>query len=218
MIEVICELNGVKQKCHIPTSWKEVTFKQFLELDGAKESKALSIFTGIEEKTLKKAKIRNLDKVMACLSFLQFNLDIKFDKKFPAFDYTAFGKYSDIKEIIATTENDKLIYKYPLLYALYECEPYDYDTAAEKVGEYEKKPCEEVVAMGNFLLLKLIELNVTISKTSLQHHTRLKRWRLVFRAWRSRLAFQVRYFFWKPNLSTLPSRLKNYLFAKSTTG
>jgi len=56
-------LNGVKVTKEIPTAWDKVPFKQMLQLVGANELKALSVFTDIPEDILRKANITGLGKI-----------------------------------------------------------------------------------------------------------------------------------------------------------
>ena len=56
-----------------PGSWAEVTFKQFLELAEAGDNTAriLSVFSGIPEETIRKARLRNSDVVLDKIKFIQ---------------------------------------------------------------------------------------------------------------------------------------------------
>ena len=77
-MKITLELNGVKLEKDIPISWKEVTFKQFLQLLKCNDDmvKIISIFTEIEEETLRKAKIYNLDILINLLSFLKTDMTL----------------------------------------------------------------------------------------------------------------------------------------------
>jgi len=210
-------LNGVKVSKEIPTKWEEVKFKDFLQLQDNKEITAVSIFTGIDVETLKKANIKNLDALLKSLSFLQkppelFNVpkfimgyEVKQDLGFEA-----FGMYTDLKdELDKGFEGIELIKQYPLFCAIYCTRPYDFKLAESKVDEFNNAPCTEVLALGNFLLMKLVGLRITTAKTSQKPLTPLKKLRLVLRSWLARLAFQVRYFIWKRKLNIKQKKLSS---------
>jgi hypothetical protein len=202
MLDFTITLNGVKVHKSIPTRWEEVPFKDFIKLNTGSELTALSMLTGVDEALLAKAEVSNLNKVINALSFLKTEISMaKFPKKILSYPvrqdlgFDSFGQYTDIKtEIDKGLSGIDLIRIYPLLAAIYVTHPYDFKDAEKKVSEIENAPCTEVLAMGNFLLVKLIALNSSTSHASQSQLTLLKRWRLALRGWRARLAFQVRYF------------------------
>lgn len=202
MIKLTAELNGVKVEKSLPTKWEEVPFKDFIKLDTGKEITALSIFTGIDEPTLEKARISNLDKVINAISFLKQDLPmVKYPKKIAGYEvrqdlgFEAFGQYQDIKaEIDKGLSGIELLKQFPVMCAIYVTTPYDFKEAEKKVEEMMNAPCTEVLAVGNFLLMKLIALNNSTSHASQKQLTRLKKLKLALKGWRARLAFRVRFF------------------------
>ena len=207
------ELNGVKVDKTIPTDWQDVSFREFIKLNGSKNRKeALSIFTTIDQETLSLAVVKNMDRMINCLSFL--------DKEVPLFNlpkkilnyeirsdlgFEPFGRYSDIKDELDKGKTGlELINQYPLICAVY-CHQgkYSFREAEKNVDEFLNAPCTEVLALGNFLLMKLTGLKTTTGKTSPLLNILPKRWRLAFLLWRARLGFMVRFYIWKKkHLST----------------
>jgi len=203
------KLNGVKVVKDIPTKWEEVKFKQYLQLHNNKELTALSIFTGIDEETLKQAQITNLPKLISALAFLKTDPPLfKYPSKILNYDlpkdlnFEAFGQYSDLKdELDKGLKGIELIKQFPLFCAIYTTKPYNGRLAEANASQFEDAPCTDVLAVGFFLMMKLVGLNSTIDQTSLNRLTPLKRWRLVLRGWLSRLAFRVRFFILKRKLN-----------------
>lgn len=201
-------LNNVKQERDIPTGWNQVKFKDFLELDG-NETKALSIFTGFDENTLKKATITGLDKLLHSLSFLNSEVPImKFPKKIMGkydvpydIGFEGWGQYMDIKEEIDKGKTGiELLKQYPLLCAIYTMTEYNFKEAEKRAEELMNAPCTEVMAVGNFILMKLIALRATTKANYQKEGTILMRWRLGLKAWWTNMAFTVRFYFLKRKL------------------
>lgn len=210
-------LNGVTVQKEIPVSWEQVTFRQLLDLTETSELKALSLFTGIEPDILRKAQINGLDELLSALSFIHkpapanllckeihtkegvypVSLDIGFD---------SFGQYVDLKETLDALEKitDKekkameTLKSYPTLCAIYSVKPYNSKIADSKVEEFFNAPCTEVVAVGNFILMKLIALRATTEANSQKRGaTLIKKFRLALKAWLINMAFMVRFYIWK---------------------
>lgn len=196
-------LNNVKVTRDIPTDWPQVKYSIFLKLQDRKELSTLSIFTGFEPEILKQATVKNLDQVIRALSFVKTNPDLfKLPKKILGYEvrqdlgFEPFGRYTDIKELVEKEQSEvELLKQYPLLCATY-CMPgvYDFKEAEKLAAQFEEAPCTEVLALGNFLLLRLIGLKSSTEKTSLLTRILPKKVRLAFQLWRARLGFQLRYF------------------------
>lgn len=208
-------LNGVAVEKEIATSWPQVTFRQLLELTDANELKALSVFTGIEPEILRKANITGLDKLLSALAFIQKEVPIvRFPKTILKYEvpydigFESFGQYCDIKDEIDKGKKDlELMNQYPLLCAIYTCKPYDFKEAENKVEEFFNAPCTEVLAVGNFILMKLIALRSTIEVNyQKQQATRLRRFRLALKAWLINTAFTVRFYILKKKLRLTESK------------
>ena len=217
MITYDITLNGVKVQKAIPTKYEEVSFKNFIALEDNKEITAVSLFTGIDKETLKKANISNLDSLLKSLSFLQtppalLNIpdEIAGIKVSKDIGFEAFGMFTDLKdELDKGLEGMELLKQYPLFCAIYCTRPYDFMVSQSRVEEFENMPCVEVLALGNFLLMKLVALKSITAPTSLKPLTLLRKVKLALISWRARLAFQVRFFIWKRKASTPLSKLSS---------
>lgn len=60
---------------------------------------------------------------------------------------------------------------------------HDWSYAVQLAPVFLNAPCVEVMAVGNFTLLKLIALNLHINLNSLKAGSRIKRFRLAFKGW-----------------------------------
>lgn len=210
-------LNGITVTKEIPTSWDQVTFRQLLDLTETDELKALSTFTGIDPDTLRKAQITGLDKLLTALSFIQRPVSPSLlckeirtkEQTYPVpvdVGFESFGQYVDIKQTLDDLEKitDKelkgmeTLKIFPLLCAIYTVKPYDFKVAESRVEDFFNAPCTEVMAVGNFILMKLIALRSTIENNyQKQGATRMQRFRLALKAWWINTVFTVRYFIWK---------------------
>lgn len=201
------KLNGVTAEYEIPIRWSEVKFKDFLELDGT-DSKALSVFTGIEQKTLKKANITNLDGLLKNISFLSSEVPImKFPKEIQGYKvpydigFEQWGQYTDMKEELDKGKTGiELLKQYPLFCAIYTMTDYDFKTAEQRAIEFLDAPCTEVMATGNFILMKLIALRTATVNNSLPEGTPLRKYRLALKAWWINTVFTVRFYILKRKL------------------
>ena len=209
-MKITAELNGVKLEKNIPTGWDQVTFEQFLKLATAQNDiQKISIFTGLDEQTLRIAKIKNLNAIISCLAFLSTTpavdkipetiLGYKMPKNL---ELEEIGRYEDLKlELAKIKEGDvESVKVYATMCAIYAVDPYDYQKAEILSHYFLTAPCEEVMAVGNFTLMKLIGLNNPSLLAPLKRPSLMKRLRLGIRAWLSRLAFTARYYSWKRKL------------------
>lgn len=209
-MKITMTLNGIKVEKQIPTSWEEVSFKQFLELAKCKTiTDKLSLFTGIEASTLRKAKINNLTQIIQILSFTEQPPEVDrvpkeiLGYKIPQdLEIESTGQFEDLKLEAAKIKEEEpdTVDVYAMFCAIYVTDPYDYEKAKELKETFLNAPCEEVMAVGNFTLLKLIGSNnpglLRIQKPA----SRLKNLKLAIRGWLSRLAFTARYYSWRRKL------------------
>jgi len=204
--------NGIKFERGIPTSWDDVTFDQFLKLRKVtSEAGALSVFTGIDMEILidPSTKLMDLEIVFAALKFLKTEPVHKKTEKLLGYDipkdlgFESIAQFEDVKAAIKEKDmtTDDHLNKYPLYCAIYACKPYDWKKAEQMHSEFFNAPCQEVLAIGNFTLAKLIGLRLNIDPNSLKQNTRLKKFKLALTVLRMRLDFIVRSFFWKKKLA-----------------
>lgn len=222
-MKITMTMNGITVHKEIPTSWAGVTFEEFIKLAKCQTvTDKLSVFTGIEVETLKKAKINNLYQIIGLLSFTETKPEVsKIPEAIAGYrmpsniETDEIGRFEDLKiesakikkipedvEISREELNEILesVNAYAMFCAIYATEPYDYKEAEKLKDVFMKAPCEEVVAIGNFTLLKLIELNNPGLLKPQSQSSLLKKWRQVMRGWLSRLAFTVRYYSWRRKL------------------
>lgn len=209
-MKVTIELNGVQLEKEIPIKWSEVTFKQFLKIYKMKElSEMLALFLDIEEDVLKKARIHNLEVILTLLSFVKKDMKLNIPEtcmgyKIPEnLEFETIGQFEDLK-LEAQTIVDSFE-KYALFCGIYASNPYDYKKAEELKEVFMNAPCEEVMAIGNFTLLKLVELMNGTPRKSPPRLTPMKRFKLALTAWLRNLVFTVRFYIWKRKLR-LPER------------
>lgn len=209
-MKITAILNGVSLKKEIPTGWDQVTFLQALRLMKCQtDTQVLSVFTGIEEETLKKATIKNLYTVINAIGFTKIPPSVdKIPDQIRGYEMPKnieideIGRYEDLKLEAAKIQKDDIdsIEAYAMFCAIYAAKPYDYETAKGLKDYFMNAPCEEVMAIGNFTVMKLIELNNPGLQGSQKLPSRLKNWKLATSAWLTRLAFTVRYYSWKRKL------------------
>jgi hypothetical protein len=210
-MKVEITLNRIKVTKNIPLSWKEVTFEQFIKLAEARQDFAaiLSVFTDIDPETLRKAQITNLPLIMDALSFIDKQpldttipdsiLGYKLPKNLEA---ETIAQFEDLK-LEAMEVKDKGLSKYTVITAIYLVNPYDYNQAVELSSQLLKAPCEEVVAIGNFTLTRLIDWKSYGLKNILKPPSLMKKLKLAMTAYLARLAFTVRYYLWKNRLRSI---------------
>lgn len=202
-------LNGIKVEIEVPTGWRQVDFGTYLALcdAGHKIHERLHVITHIEVETLKKSVITNLDKLIMILNFIdtQPNQDKLPDKvlgySIPKdLEFQTTERYEDLKQICSEMKENttKDIKRYSELVACYACpEPYDWKDAEKLAPEFLKAPCEEVLAVGNFTLLKLAGLSLNTKIPYPSQVTLMTKFRLVSKALLKRLAVTLRSYFSK---------------------
>lgn len=208
-------LNGVKIKRDLPINWAQVTFRQYIDLFGVAPddyTKILSVFTGVDEETLKRVHILNLEVVIEALSFMKTTgINYAIPKSILGFpipkdlQFETTGQYKDVQLIAEGLRSDQnppppltkeQQLKYLEIVAVYAMKDYcdasqpDRDAFAER---FYNAPCEEVLAVGNFTLLKLIGLNLNIKAPLPNRSGVLKRLRLGIKIWALNTGFSVRY-------------------------
>lgn len=199
-------IQGRTVKRDIPTRWAEVTFKQFLELDSCGEdyAKVLSLFTGIDDATIRKASITKLDSVLEMLGFLRTKIPTDLPESICGYKlpkdlgFETVGQYSDLKQDLNDSKDltpTQRIEKYTLYCAIYACKAkygeYDWQKAEEMRDEFLNAPVTEVLAVGNFTLLKLIALRNHTPVNYLQQRIPRMKLKRAFLAFRLRMAFIV---------------------------
>lgn len=210
-MDIQLELNGVKITRKIPIGWAgpdAVTFGQFLDLESMQQDKVkvLAYFLGMDDATLRRAKITGLEAVLLALGFLGTQPELIIPEKIMGYAVPkdlameSIGQYADLRDDLKLTQDltgiDRLK-RYPLYCATYACRPYDWKKAEAMQAEFMNAPAAEVLAIGHFTLLKLIGLSAPTKPTSPTLRTRLKKAKRAFRVWLRNTGFMVRYYIWR---------------------
>ena len=207
----------LNSKDGIPGKWDDVTFAQFLAMDGCKDTTDyLALFLKVERETLMKARIINLEEAILALKFLSQPMPNYLPDSIMGFiipknlKLETVCQYEDVKDIVSKIPPEgKLKAKDLTLYldlcAVYAMPGY-VDATQEQRDEFAKRflnaPCWEVMAVGNFTWLKLIESTMKSVHKSPKVITVLNRFRLVMKVYRARMAFFIHSFSWKRKLHT----------------
>lgn len=198
-----------KQELHrdIPTSWDQVTFKDFIALDDCKQDivKVIALFTRIDYDTLRTAKIKDMDNVIEKLGFLNKKPEPMIPKTILGYtipkdlEFEQVQMYLDLKEYVKEAkELPPLIQleRYALYCAVFACiakhGKYDWSLAEAMASEFLQAPCMEVLGIGNFTLMKLIGLNLNIKTTSRKAGSRIMRFRLAFKGFMILMVHRLR--------------------------
>jgi hypothetical protein len=207
-MKIEIQINGTKQEKEIPTKWEEVSFEKFLKLTtcGDDTVKIISLFTDIDEETLKKAKISNLESLITLLGFLKTEMNLTIPDtcqgyKIPKnLEFETIGQYQDLKAEALILSQTNSFDQYALFCAIYATNPYDYKKAEELKSVFMDAPCTEVMAIGNFTLAKLAELTTGIKAKSFLPNIHQKKFWQGLIGWLRSLVFIVRYYTWRRKL------------------
>ena len=158
---------------HIPESWEEVTFKQFLECSEEKDSiTRVSILTGIPKEFFQYQELVNhyiwLEGQLSWShTFEEKESNVAMFKTPEGYFYfpkdvemKSIGAYKDIQSEAQEVENPLEIYPFIVsaYYVLDRDGEYDYGKAKEMIGFFECQSCIEVINAGGFFLNKLERL------------------------------------------------------------
>jgi len=205
------ELNGVKITRKIPTSWAgpdAVTFGQFIDIEPLQQDKVkvLAYFLGMDNVTLRKARITGLEAILLALGFLNTQPDLSIPEKIMGHPvpkdlaFETIGQYADLRDDLKNTQGMsglERLKRYPLYCATYACKPYDWQKAEEMKEKFMNAPAGEVLAIGHFTLVKLIGLSAPTKPTSPTPPTRLKKLRQGLTVWVRNTGFMARYYIWR---------------------
>lgn len=225
-MKITATLNGIKVKKEVPVSYDDMTFKTFLALAPFTDDpfKVLSVLMDIKEETLRNVKIEGLETVLIALAGLKKPIEYHVPDKILGYaipedlGMQTMAQLQDLNSILEKykgqedqSEEQKkalatdLIKEFPLIIATY-CMDYTQKAAwkeAEKLAPvFLDAPCMEVLAIGNFTCMKLIGLKMNKEITYHPGASRANKFRLVISVWLKRLAFTVRFYFWKRRLGT----------------
>lgn len=215
-MKIPIKLNGITVEKTIPVDYGSLSFELWTKLVQEPDPiKRFIMVVDVDPLILRKAEIKNLDKVFTILSFLNKPLNpflpyeigpiggLKY--KVPKnLEFVETGRYMDISETLKPITKESTaqdLWKlYPELCAITSMPDYTQATMEaqqEFIKQFWQAPCEEVVAIGNFTVLKFSELNLNIQKSTPKHNTLPRRLLLAFRIWLANTVFSLRYASWK---------------------
>lgn len=210
-MNIIAIINGKKKKLDIPTGWKDITFRKFVDLYGVDSEDKITILSrliGIDRDVLLKSKIKNFDLVLRALNFLKYPMmqslpNTIIGRKIPKdLNIEEAGRFEDMRLIISKLKEDTPldnIKKFPEIVAIYVMPNYIDSTDAEKEHFANKiwdAPCEEVVAIANFTLVKQAASSTNINPSLFLSTTPLRRLMLALTIFLVRLRFSFRFALW----------------------
>lgn len=226
-MRITITLPSGKIKKEIPTNWDDINYRQFLDINKngwtilLTPSELIAYFTGIDVEVIRKSKIEGLETVIKLLSFLQL-VPMKFEIPKRLFvsgqspngfwydipknlEFESTGQFTDLESEAAKLSpnpEDKLsnLEHYPLIVATYCVDPYSWQEAEKLAPFIFNSPCQEVLAIGNFTLVKLIELNLNIKPTSPPVVTRLSKFQLALKGWQKNMVSSARFYLWRRRL------------------
>lgn len=210
-MKVTASLNGVKITKELPVRYSELGFKKYVDLAFCEKDpvKILSILTEHDEQTLRKSKISNLEEVLAVMSFLNQPMVPVLPKEILGYKipkdlkFESMNRYADLQHIAGTFEkelNKEGLLKYAEIVSIYAMPNYEDSSEQEKqnfIEQFYNAPCEEVMAIGNFTLMKLAVLRMSTVNGYQNQGTLKSRLLLGLKALLSRMAFSIRFAIWK---------------------
>lgn len=167
------KLNG--KKIQIPSSWDDLSFKQYCEFGKSKLDiiGLIHLFSGIDCEILKKATIIGIDDIIIALSFLnklpKTPESVEKCGKYPIpkdfnIQFESLAQFEDMRKVMLVSSSDliKLTESYSTYVAIYLQKirdgEYDYSKALEMIREVEQMPAMEVLCLGNFFTVKVLTL------------------------------------------------------------
>jgi len=158
---------------HIPESWEDVTFKQFLECSEEKDGiTRVSILTGVPKEFFQYDELINhyiwLEGQLSWShQFKEKESSMEMFKTLEGYFYfpedvemKSIGAYKDIQSEAQEVENPLEVYPFIVsaYYVLERDGEYDYGKAKEMISYFENQPCTAVINSGSFFLNKLERL------------------------------------------------------------
>lgn len=200
-------------------SWDDVPFEAFLKLQPCKDdTECMAVLLGIDDDTLRKATIANVDEFIESFAWMRKPMPMILPRSINGFqipkdlNFKTIGRYEDAKEIAAKLKPDSdgkqtvdQLRQFVQLVGIYAQPDYHDSTVEDRLAfanQFLKSPCTEVMAVANFTLARLVELNLQGLKTFPRFRTQMRKFRLVMNGFLARLAFSVRFGLWKRKLDT----------------
>ena len=200
----------------LPFSWDDVTFGQGLKLIDSKDTAdTIAVFTGLNPETLRHAQIKNLQAVLDRIKFLDITpMPVIMPKSINGFllpknlEFNTICRYEDCKLLVgkllpkeegAKLTSEQLAY-YVEMVGIYTMPDYENAKPEDRklfADQFYNSPCGEVMAIGNFTVMRYFELKIPGLKAFRKAATLMHRFRLGLKGYSARLGFSLRYFLWK---------------------
>lgn len=177
------KLNG--KQLQFPSYWEDLTFGQYVRIIEG-EKNFIALFTGLDPQTVNKAKIEGLEMIIQCLSFMKkapdfsktcnqvgpYKLPLNSKGEFDI-QFESLAQFEDMKAaMVKVPENNmtEVIKSYANYVAIYIQKlrdgEYNPDAAIKMVEEVYKMPAHQVIKVGSFFLLKLLNLLIGTTNNS----------------------------------------------------
>lgn len=198
----------------LPRNWDQVTFQQALELTKVKDTAdMLAVFLKTPAEEIRKAHIPDLDKILKMLAFTNEKppetLPRKINGWMIPFDlnFKSICRYEDLKLLVEQCfpkDDDEIsgknVENYYKMVGIYAMPNYENATLVEReqfAKQFLRSPCGEVLAIGNFTLMKFQGLRTPELSRFPRLATRIHKLRLALKSWLARSAFTLRFYLWK---------------------
>lgn len=232
---------GQAQEVNIPTSWDDVSYRQFHRIMATNEKPdgfgIYAVLLGLTVEQIKSFSIESMNRVASCCEFLNSPLDvdgIEPDKviTIDGIIYTykkdigreAIGVYEDWKAELKSRENASQYDLIPMTLAHFlrpVGEQYNYELIEERSELFMNLPCTKAMALGNFFFrsMSASQKSMQIYRLSRMGMKRLREWInslfLVFTLPFILSAVGI-YFVWTMWLKNLLMRFIRFFFTRST--
>ena len=190
----------------MPTSWKDVSFNIFVQIDKAKtDSEFIALLSGLDKDSVRDIAQSN--------KFIELTNDLQFLKEPPSKDMIppsiidfagvkiktpldiamqTLGQYEDLKNSIKVDGFDRYLIALSIYLQPHKDGTYNLIKAKALTKQVGELPCELVLTMGGFFLMKLYGLNDGYLRTYQRASSPLKKFRLVILNWVNYLASFLR--------------------------
>lgn len=182
------KVNG--KAVNIPTSWEDVTFRQFIDLSFNSKDiySRMGILLGIDPQIARKAKFQGLEGIIRVLAFLSQEAKLyehpvkcgpyKFPQDITLESLEQFEVMNRLMKETAGKKPQDHIESLAIYAAIY-CQGIDGDFDEEKAmklaKDFDAYPCLEVMSAGDFFMRKTLSLMLNLPMNSLRRATLKKK-------------------------------------------
>lgn len=199
----------------LPGSWDDVTFGQGLKLMKCKDTAdTLAVFLDVKAETIKTAKIVNLEEVIKRIAFLETKMPEIMPKSINGYllpknlEFNSICRFEDVKslvqKVLPAKEGDPLtpeqLQNYADIVGIYTMPNYENASQPERdqfAKQFFNSSCGEVMAIGNFTLVRFFELKIPGFGSFQKVNTLMRKLKLVLKSYLARLVFSLRFYTWR---------------------